>query len=383
MRMTRVIFYKENLISNIESIRSVLENKKTKICIPVKANGYGAGAIFTAKTALEAGVNFFAVATVDEGIELRKAGIQDAEILLLSLCSESEMESAVSFDLSPLVSDAEYISLFEKAAHRAQKKLNVHLAIDTGMTRIGCFPEEASALSKKISESGNLFLRGVCTHFSAADEQNENAKAFTDTQFQKFTHAVSEIEKAGIDPGIRHCSASAAALVQKKMQLDMVRPGLMCYGYFDGEANEAWCKKNNVRLELKPVLALATKVASIRKIPKGNFVSYNRTWQTNKDVYIATLPIGYADGLLRTLSPRLCVTINSNSYPIVGRICMDQCMVALGKNEANVKRFDDVFIFGPNNSGALQSAEKLANIAGTISYEILTGISHRVPRILL
>lgn len=381
--MTKAIFYRENFISNIENIRSLLENKKTEICIPVKANGYGAGAVLVAKTAVEVGIQFFAVASVGEGIELRKAGIKDAEILLLSLCDKSEMESVCEYNISPLVCDDEYISLFEKAASRLQKKINVHLAIDTGMTRIGCFPEEASSLAKKIYHSNNLLLRGTCTHFSCADEQTESANDFTNLQFEKFMFAISEIEKSGMSAGLRHCSASSATLVQKQMQLDMVRPGIMSYGYFDGEANEAWCKKNNVCLELKPVLALATKVASIRKIPKGNFVSYNRTWQTNEDMYIATLPIGYADGLLRTLSPRLCVTINSNSYPIVGRICMDQCMVALGKNEANVKRFDDVFIFGPNNSGALQSAEKLANIAGTISYEILTNISHRVPRVLV
>ena len=224
----------------------------------------------------------------------------------------------------------------------------------------------------------HLSLAGVCTHFSSADETDEAARRYTDNQFSNFMRAVKSIEEEGIDPGIRHCAASAALIDRAEMQLDMVRPGIVMYGYFDGSIDGVYCAEKGKPCTLEPVMALESEVVAIKSIKKGETVSYNRTWTAECDTVVATLPIGYADGLPRKLSPGLHVAINGKNYPVVGRICMDQCMVDVGSG--GVHRWDKALIFGPGNSGALQTAADIANASGTISYEILTGISKRVPR---
>ena len=389
MRSTRAVVYKNNLIHNLSVIQSFIKNGDTKICAAVKANGYGSGAVFAAKTALASGASFCAVATVDEGIELRESGIA-SPILLLSLCTPDEMKDAVSYKLTPLVCDEAYAKLFNAAAGKyaagkyaagkyAAGKYAVHLALDTGMRRIGCSSDEASLLAKSIVNFPHLALGGVCTHFSSADETDEDARRYTDEQFSDFMRAVKSIEAEGIDPGIRHCAASAALLDRPEMQLDMVRPGILMYGYFDGSIDGAYCASQGKPCTLEPVMALESEVVAIKSIRKGDAVSYNRTWTAECDTVLATLPIGYADGLPRKSSPGLCVAINGKNYPVVGRICMDQCMVDIGSG--HVRRWDTAVVFGPENSGALQTASDVAKVSGTIPYEILTGIAKRVPRV--
>ena len=378
MRSTRAVVYKNNLIHNLSVVKSFIKSD-VKICAAVKANGYGSGAVFAAKTALSFGASFCAVATVDEGIELRESGIV-SPILLLSLCAPGEMKDAVSYKLTPLVCDEVYAELFNEAGGKyAAGKFPVHLAVDTGMRRIGCSVDEASFLAKRIVNFPHLALGGVCTHFSSADETDDEARRYTDDQFSEFMRAVKSIEAESIDPGIRHCAASAALLDRPEMQLDMVRPGIVMYGYFDGSIDEAYFTARGKPCELEPVTALESEVVAIKSIKKGEAVSYNRTWTAECDTVLATLPIGYADGLPRSLSPGLCVAINGKNYPVVGRICMDQCMVDVGSG--SVHRWDKAVIFGPKNSGALQTARDIAKASGTIPYEILTGISKRVPRV--
>ena len=378
MRSTRAVVYKNNLIHNLSVVKSFLKND-VKICAAVKANGYGSGAVFAAKTALACGASFCAVATVDEGIELRESGIA-SPILLLSLCTPDEMKDTVLYKLTPLVCDEAYAELFNVAAGKyASGKFSVHIAVDTGMRRIGCSVDEASRFAKRIVNLPHLTLGGVCTHFSSADETDDEARRYTDDQFSHFMRAVKSIEDEGIDPGIRHCAASAALLDRPEMQLDMVRPGIAMYGYFDGSIDGAYCAERGKPCTLEPVMALESEIVAIKSIKKGEAVSYNRTWTAECDTVLATLPIGYADGLPRSLSPGLCVAINGKNYPVVGRICMDQCMVDVGSG--SVHRGDKAVIFGPKNSGALQTARDIAKAAGTISYEILTGISKRVPRV--
>lgn len=379
MRSTRAVVYKNNLIHNLSVIQSFIKDSNTKICAAVKANGYGSGAVFAAKTALASGASFCAVATVDEGIELRESGIT-SPILLLSLCTPDEMKDAVLYKLTPLVCDEAYAELFNAAGGKyAAGKFPVHLAVDTGMRRIGCSVDEASLFAKRIVNLPYLALGGVCTHFSSADETDEVSRRYTDEQFSDFMRAVKSIEDEGIDPGIRHCAASAALLDRPEMQLDMVRPGILMYGYFDGSVDGAYCASRGKPCTLEPVMALESEVVAIKSIKKGEAVSYNRTWTAERDSRIATLPIGYADGLPRRLFPGLCVAISGKNYPVVGRICMDQCMVDVGSD--GVHRWDKAVIFGPENSGALQTAADIAKISGTISYEILTGIAKRVPRV--
>lgn len=384
-RCTKAILYKENLRHNLEEIRKNV-SPDTKICIAVKADGYGHNAVLTAKLAQEVGgIEYFAVATVDEGVELRKAGIIST-IILLSLSIPEDFDRLFEFKISPLIFGEEYISLLAKYADEYYKntkeKLSVHLAVDTGMGRIGCYPQEVLSQAKLINSKSHLELKGLTTHFCVGDSIKEEDQAFTQKQFEEFTYAINTLKENGINPGICSCGNSAIVLNNKDMHLDMVRPGIITYGYYPDEITKDYLKSKNIDFDLKPVLALETQVVAIRDFPANKSISYGRTYLCPQDTKIAILPIGYADGLLRRFSPGIKVCIKGKEYPVVGRICMDQCMVDLGKDNNDVALWDKVIIFGPKESGALQTADDLARIGNTISYEVLTSLSKRVKRII-
>lgn len=381
-RCSKAIIYTENLKNNIVEIKKCL-SPQTKLCIAVKADSYGHNAILTSKLAEEAGVEFLAVATVDEGIELRNAGIK-CNILLLSICIPEEYESLFKYEITPLIFDLENIKNLSDAADKYftnKTKFKVQLAVDTGMGRIGCYPDEAGEQAQVINNSNHLILSGMCTHFAVSDSLDKENIEFTNKQYENFEKAIENVKNKGIDPGICSCSNSAAIMNNKNMHINMVRAGIITYGYYPDDITKEYLKSVNKDIELKPVLSLETKVVAIRHFKKGQSISYGRTYVCENDTDIAILPIGYADGLLRRFSPGLCVTINGKNYPVRGRICMDQCMVELGKNH-NVKLWDKVLIFGPKESGALNTADDLAKIGNTISYEVLTSISKRIERVI-
>ena len=381
-RCSKAIIYTENLKNNIVEIKKCL-SPQTKLCIAVKADSYGHNAILTSKLAEEAGVDFLAVATVDEGIELRNAGIK-CNILLLSICIPEEYESLFKYEITPLIFDLENIKNLSAAADKFftnNAKFKVQLAVDTGMGRIGCYPDEAGEQAQVINNSNHLILSGMCTHFAVSDSLDKENIEFTNKQYENFEKAIENVKNKGIDPGICSCSNSAAIMNNKNMHINMVRAGIITYGYYPDDITKEYLKSVNKDIELKPVLSLETKVVAIRHFKKGQSISYGRTYVCENDTDIAILPIGYADGLLRRFSPGLCVTINGKNYPVRGRICMDQCMVELGKNH-NVKLWDKVLIFGPKESGALNTADDLAKIGNTISYEVLTSISKRIERVI-
>lgn len=381
-RCSKAIIYTENLKNNIVEIKKCL-SPQTKLCIAVKADSYGHNAILTSKLAEEAGVEFLAVATVDEGIELRNAGIK-CNILLLSICIPEEYESLFKYEITPLIFDLENIKNLSDAADKYfnnNTKFKVQLAVDTGMGRIGCYPDEAGEQAQVINNSNHLILSGMCTHFAVSDSLDKENIEFTNKQYEDFEKAIENVKNKGIDPGICSCSNSAAIMNNKNMHINMVRAGIITYGYYPDDITKEYLKSVNKDIELKPVLSLETKVVAIRHFKKGQSISYGRTYVCENDTDIAILPIGYADGLLRRFSPGLCVTINGKNYPVRGRICMDQCMVEIGKNH-NVKLWDKVLIFGPKESGALNTADDLAKIGNTISYEVLTSISKRIERVI-
>lgn len=381
-RCSKAIIYTENLKNNIVEIKKCL-SPQTKLCIAVKADSYGHNAILTSKLAEEAGVEFLAVATVDEGIELRNAGIK-CNILLLSICIPEEYESLFKYEITPLIFDLENIKNLSDAADKYfnnNTKFKVQLAVDTGMGRIGCYPDEAGEQAQVINNSNHLILSGMCTHFAVSESLDKENIEFTNKQYEYFEKAIENVKNKGIDPGICSCSNSAAIMNNKNMHINMVRAGIITYGYYPDDITKEYLKSVNKDIELKPVLSLETKVVAIRHFKKGQSISYGRTYVCENDTDIAILPIGYADGLLRRFSPGLCVTINGKNYPVRGRICMDQCMVELGKNH-NVKLWDKVLIFGPKESGALNTADDLAKIGNTISYEVLTSISKRIERVI-
>ena len=377
-RCTKATIYKDNLEYNLNQIRKYVK-KDVKLCVAVKADGYGHNAVLTAQIAEKVGASFVAVATVEEGIELRDNGIK-CGILLLSLCTPPEMPALFEYKITPLVFGRDYIKLIGDTAKReGYTDYTVHLAVDTGMGRIGCYPEEAGDQADFIKACG-LALGGMCTHFAVSDSLSPENIEFTKEQFAAFKAAVAGVKERGIEPGICSCGASAALLNDEDMQFDMVRPGIITYGYYPDEITKEYLEKTGRHFDIKPVLSLETKVVAIRRFPAGKSVSYGRTWTASEETDIAVLPIGYADGLLRRFSPGLEVTINGKNYPVRGRICMDQCMVEIGKDNPDVKVWDTAVIFGPEESGALNTAEDLARLGHTISYEVLTALSKRVRR---
>jgi alanine racemase len=369
MRATRAIIHLDNLRFNIAEIRKNIPTT-TKLCVPVKADGYGHGALQVAVTAIRAGASYLAVASVQEGIDLREAGIV-APILSLSLPIPEEIPSIIKHDLTPLVFDAEFITELGRVAKSMNKTIPVHLKVDTGMGRIGCAPEQAASLARLISKEKHLVLEGTATHFSVSDSLDPDDVAYTKKQIANFTYAIDSIRKEGLDPGIVHAANSGAVVLYPETHYDMVRPGILVYGYPPAPELAG-------RIPVKPLMELETQVVTIKKIQAGTAVSYGRTWTAEKDTYIATIPVGYADGLLRRLSPGLSVRIGDSDFPVVGKICMDQCMIDIGPDPW-VQRWDHVTIFGP--CPGCSTAETLADLAGTIPYEITCGINKRVPRV--
>ena len=357
MRTTKAIIHLGNLKSNVASIKKLLKNN-VKMCVAIKADAYGHGAVPCAKAAVESGADYLAIATVDEGIELRTNGIK-VPLLLLSLCSPEEIPDAVRYGLTPFIFDSEYIQLFAGVCRSVGiKEFPVHLAVDTGMGRIGCAPKQAGKLAAEIVKTGVLTLGGTGTHFALSDGTSKAAVKYTRNQYEEFKTAIKSIRKAGIEPGICHCSNSAATLNNPEYHMDMVRPGIICYGYYADEVSKEFLESRKIKIDLKPVMTVETSVCAIRPFAQGKSVGYGCTWTAQKDTDIAVLPVGYEDGWFRRFSKEgIKVSINGKGYPVRGRICMDQCMIELGKDH-KVKRWDKAVLFGCKEDGALQTADE-------------------------
>ncbi|GHU24507.1 alanine racemase [Spirochaetia bacterium] len=366
MRATQAIIHLDRLIRNLHFIRNLTG---TAICAPVKADAYGHGAVPVARTLLAAGAGCLGVATVPEGASLRKAGI-DAPILLFSMPDPREIPLVLRYQLSPFVSDCEGIRLLAEAARRSHTTVQVHLKIDTGMGRIGCRPESAVECAQNIADSPSLTYAGTATHFAVSDSTDPADKEFTKMQLERFCGAVALIRNAGIDPGILHTANSGAVLQYPESYFDMIRPGILLYGYAPDPALARMAP-------VAPVMEVRTRISFVKSLHKGESVSYGRTWVAPGQTSIATLPIGYGDALPRLVSGKFRVLIRDRLYPLVGRICMDQCMVDLGR-DSGITRGEPVSIFGHPES--LNAADIAASI-GTIPYEITCNINKRVPRV--
>lgn len=362
MQITKAIVHLDNLCRNIEAARKKI-GPRPKICVPVKADAYGHGAVAVSRRVLDAGAEYLGVAGAAEGAGLRAAGIT-APVLLLSQAQPEQLAGMISLNLTPLVSDAEFIAEAARAAEQAKKKLAVHLKIDTGMGRLGCRPEEAASLAAKIAASKYLFMEGTATHLSVADSPDPADAAYTKAQLRLFREAVASIASAGFDPGIVHAANSGGLVFHGDSYFDMIRPGIFLYGYSPDAAFPA-----------EPVMELVSKVALIKKAKKGEAVSYGGTWVAPCDTFLGVIPAGYADGFPWRLANNHFVRIRGRAYPLAGRICMDQCVVNLGP-EPVVQRWDEAVIFGPGGVTAQDMALKL----GTIPYEIICNINKRVPR---
>lgn len=335
-----------------------------RLCAVVKANGYGHGATAVSRAAIDGGARWLAVALTAEGAELRDAGIS-APILLLSEPPADEHADVVGFDLTPTVYTEAGI---ESLARAAQRPLTVHLKVDTGMHRVGAAPDDVVALAKSVGAHRSLRLGGVWTHCAVADEPGNEATAH---QANRFDAALASLHDAGIKVPMVHAANSAATIDQPALRHDLVRCGIALYGLAPSPALAG-------RVELVPALRLVSRVSYVQRVPKGDAVSYGLRRPLERDTVIATVPLGYADGVPRRLfDVGAEVLIAGKRRPLAGVVTMDQVLVDCGTDA--IRRGDEVVLLGAQGDeriGAEEWAEKL----GTISYEIVCGISGRVPR---
>ncbi|MDR0291117.1 MAG: alanine racemase [Treponema sp.] len=372
MQGTRAIVHLDNFLRNFKAIQGRVGQRH--ICVSVKDDAYGHGAAAIAHASLEAGAAFLAVAKVSEGASLREAGI-NAPILLLSQPFPGEIPEIIKNNLFPLVSDGEFAAMLDREAAAAGVRLPVHLKIDTGMGRMGCHPQDAAALAKCVAACNALEYAGTATHFAVADSADSNDYAYTEWQVDCFNAVLDCIRSVGLNPGIVHAANSGAIILHPRALFDMVRPGILLYGYKAVEEGE-WGVGNGEPLLVEPVMELRTNVVLITRVKKGETISYGRTWAAPQDTNVAVLPVGYGDGLPRLLSGKWQALIGGETYPLVGRICMDQCMANLGP-DSKVCRWDEAVIFG----GPAPGAADIAGRIGTIPYEITCNINKRVPRV--
>jgi alanine racemase len=372
MSAVKAIIHLDNFSRNIMAVRGRIGPKR-HICVPVKADAYGHGAAAIAEASLAAGVFCLGVANVHEGVALREAGIR-APVLLFSQPVPSDILEIIERRFIPFVSDGEFAAKLDRAAAEVGTvRFPVHLKIDTGMGRMGCAPEDAPGLARQISSCAALEYAGTATHFAVADSAAPDDYAYTKRQIACFNTALDSIRAAGLNPGIVHAANSGAVMLHPGAWFDMVRPGILLYGY---NTVGSGGNPNLPPLRVEPVMELRTSVVFVKQVKKGETVSYGRTWTAPHDTVIAALAVGYADGLPRLASNKWQAVIGGKAYPLAGRICMDQCMVDLGP-APEVRRWDEAVIFG----GTAPDAAVLAGQTGTIPYEITCNINKRVPRI--
>ena len=303
------------------------------------------------------------MANLKEALELREAGIT-SPILILTESPTSVMDEIIQYDLSQTIYSFTEAQALSEEAQKRNKSACVHVKIDTGMGRVGVRPSEANAFIAKLSSLPGLKLEGVFTHFAKAEDPDDS---FTKEQFQKFSRLISKIDNIPI----KHSANSAGVLFHPETHLDLVRVGLMMYGlYPQGNSRRV--------INLKPALSFKSRVAYLKKVPAGTPLSYGCTYTVPQETNIATIPVGYADGFSRRLSNRGQVIIRGQRFPVVGRVTMDLTLVDVGSS--NVAVGDEVVLIGEQN-GQIISADEVAALEDTISYEVVCGIGKRVPRI--
>lgn len=354
------------LENNYKFIRSRIKNK-SKIAAVVKADAYGHGAVKIAKKLENLGVEYFCVGSPDEGVELRSAGI-DKPILVLAEVLESQYEDIVKGNLIQTAASKKTLKSLNKYAEKINKNIKVHLKIDTGMGRIGFFPEEILDIFELAQKLRNIEVEGIFSHFARADEYN---KDFSYQQLEKFKKSVQKIKKKASAPPLFHIANSAAVIDLPETSFDLVRPGIMLYGM---EPSQELKNENN----LQPLLSFKTRVVEIRKLPAGFPISYGSTYKTKSEEKMAVLPVGYKDGYPRLLSNKGEVLINNKRAPIRGKICMGQTIVSIDHLN-NVEIGDEVVLIGSQGDEEIKAAE-IAELCGTINYEIICNLSDKLEK---
>lgn len=359
----------DNLAHNIKKVKNAISSE-TKIMAIVKADAYGHGAIMASRTFLEHGAEYLGVATLIEAIELREKGIE-APILILGYTSPYVYKHLFHYKIMPTIFSFNQAKLLNKIARERNESTKIHLKVETGMQRIGFnHSDDLINGASKISDFEKLEVEGIFTHFAVSDSID---KSFTKNQYKSFKKFVAVFEESNYEVPIKHVSNSAAIIDLPDFNLDMVRPGIMLYGFYPSQ------EVNVNGIELKPAIKLVTELSHRKFVQPRKGIGYGLTYVTKKRSLIGTIPIGYADGLIRNLSNIGYVAVKGKQAPIVGRICMDQSMIDItGIKDANIG--ERVTVFGDGSEGEMH-IEEVSEKIGTITHEVLCGISRRVPRI--
>ncbi len=348
---------------NLSRLKSYLK-PETRMLTAVKANAYGHGAVEVAKHLEKSGVTWLGVATREEALELRSAGI--SVNILIFIPVYDGLNDLVDADVALTIVDKRSLHAAAKAAQEVGVKARAHLKVDTGMGRLGPPPQEVVELAKAVDAAKEVHLEAVWTHFACADEAE---REYTNQQMAQYGEVLDTLEHESIPIPLKHAANSAGLIAYPEAHFDMVRPGIAVYGYHSSPVIE------KLEPHLTPALTLTAPVTFVKEVKAGTSVSYGATWTASRDTKVATVRLGYGDGLFRTLSGQLCVTVQGEKRPLAGRVCMDQIMIDVG--DLDVQMGERVTLFGPHG----QSAEDLARIVDTISYELLTRLGPRIKRV--
>ena len=370
------------IANNIKELRRIT-HPDARLMGVVKANGYGHGAIEVAQCALQNGAEILGVARIEEGVQIREAGIE-VPILIFGYTLPELAIDLLEYDLTQTVYTYASAQTLSRTAAALKKKIRIHLKVDTGMGRLGLLPQnfqldnsaaiDTDAVEETLAIAGldGLELEGIFTHFATADSAD---KTYAEDQLDLFMNFLNRLRKAGLEPPVRHAANSAALIDIPQSHLDLVRPGIATYGLYPSD------EVNKRHVSLKPAMALKARIIQLKKVPAGFKVSYGTSHETRKPTTIATIPIGYADGLNRLLSSRGQMLVHEQRAPIIGRVCMDLTMLDVGHID-NIQMGDEVAVFGRQGSASI-TVDEVASSLNTINYEIVSTITARVPRVYL
>ncbi len=364
-----------SLRHNFGAVKSIVP-KDAHIMAVVKANAYGAGAIKASEIFLQEGANYLGVATLDEALELR-SHFSKTPILILGYSPNSNASMLIDNDLSAMIFSLEQAEVFSQMALKSQKRLKIHLKIDTGMHRLGLEPNFKSIeIIKKIRALKGLEVEGIFTHLSNADAK---IKTHAKNQMKAFNAFLEQLLDQKIEFQYRHAYNSAGILSlcngNENRLLNLYRPGIMLYGFYPSNGMKESCPTI-----LKNVISLKAQIVQIRSVKKGEFIGYGEHFYTNEETLVGVLALGYADGLARALGNRIQVAINNQSAPLIGKVCMDQCFVKL--NNIQAKEGDEVILFGDKSAKA-NDASEIAMLLNTIAYETISTLSKRLERVYI
>ena len=356
------------LIHNVRAIKHIL-TPQTQIMAVIKADGYGHGAVNIAPTLLDAGCSSLAVATLSEGIELRKANINAPIVIFGATLTPAEVQAIALWDLQPTLSSPEQALLYNQVLDDLQLELGVHLKLDTGMSRLGVPWEDATSFVSLVQELAHLKIVSIYSHLATADDPNPQVMRL---QQQRYEEAIAQLHNHGLTPNCLHLANSAGTLSDRSLDYDLVRIGLALYGLYPSP-------HLGQTVSLEPVLAVKARITLVKTIPPGTGVSYGHQFISDRQLRLAVVAIGYADGVPRNLSQKLKVLIRGQLVPQIGAITMDQMMLDVS-SIPDLEPGEVVTLLGRDGNFTL-SADDWANLLGTISWEILCGFKHRLPRI--